>query len=130
MFGRALPILSVSIFFIAAGTFFSLPSAGRYIGSFERTWKGKLESVDSGSSKDSDSDKRTKLRMGKPYLKMAIHGQSVRVYFGETEVKPDLFHAQIYMTNAVVFASSTGNDLDCEWVETWDFALTQKIRKV
>jgi hypothetical protein len=27
------------------------------------------------------------------------------------------------LTNAVVFASSAGEDQDGEWVETWDFAL-------
>jgi hypothetical protein len=30
------------------------------------------------------------------------------------------------MTNAVVFASSDGTDPDGQWVETWDFLLTQK----
>jgi hypothetical protein len=126
MFGRALRILSVSVFLMATGTLFSLPSAGRDVGSFEGTWEGKLEIVDSSWSKDSDPDKRTKAAYGESLFKITIHGQSVRVYFGEAEVKPDLFHAQIYMTNAVVFASGAGNDQDGEWVETWDFALTQK----
>jgi hypothetical protein len=37
-----------------------------------------------------------------------------------------LFQTHIYMTNALVFASSAGADAEGQWVETWDFLLTQK----
>lgn len=30
------------------------------------------------------------------------------------------------MTNAVIFASSAGEDRDGRWVETWNFTLTEK----
>jgi hypothetical protein len=30
------------------------------------------------------------------------------------------------MTNAVVFATDNAEDKDGQWVETWDFAITQK----
>jgi hypothetical protein len=125
MLRRPFRILAVAISMIATGVLSSWPSAGRDAGSFEGTWEGKLEVADSGWNKGSDP-KRTKTAYEESSFKITIHGQNVRVYFGETEIKPDLFHAQIYMTNAVVFASSAGDDRDGKWVETWDFALTQK----
>ncbi len=57
---------------------------------------------------------------------MAIHGQKASVYLGENEVKATSFQTQIYMTNAVVFATDTGYQNGHQWVETWNFSLTQK----
>jgi hypothetical protein len=126
MFLRALRIPSISIIVIATGVLFSWPSAARDVGSLEGTWEGKLEVIDSGCSKDPDCEKRTKAAHEKSLFKITIHGQMASVYLGEAEVKPNLFKARVYMTNAVVFASSAGEDQDGEWVETWNFALTQK----
>ncbi|MBH5391984.1 hypothetical protein [Bradyrhizobium diversitatis] len=47
-------------------------------------------------------------------------------YFGGEEVKPGSFQYQAYMTNAVIFASSAGEDRNGRWVETWNFTLTEK----
>jgi hypothetical protein len=128
MLSRILRISLLSILLIATGILFSSPSAARDIGSFDGTWEGKLEVVDGTSSKDKDSDsyERTKAAYGKSPFKITIHGQRASVCFGETEVKPSLFQAQIHMTNAVVFATDNAEDKDGQWVETWDFAITQK----
>jgi hypothetical protein len=126
MFWKALRIPSFSILVIATGILFSFPSVGRDVGSFEGTWEGKLEVVDSTSKKDPDHYKRTKAAVEDLLFKITIHRQRASVYIGETEAKPTLFQAQIYMTNAVVFATDTGEDQSGQWVETWDFALTQK----
>ena len=42
------------------------------------------------------------------------------------EVKRGEFRVFPYMTNAVVFASDSGNDEEGTWVETWNFTLTLK----
>jgi len=124
MFRKALPTLSFSIFALTAGILFSVPSVGQdVVGSFEGTWEGKLEVVDTKGSRSYD---RTKAAYGESLFAIAIHGQRANVYFGETEVKPTSFQAQTYMTNAVVFATDTGYQSGRQWVETWDFALTQK----
>jgi hypothetical protein len=121
-----MPLLSILL--IATGILVSSPSAARDIGSFDGTWEGKLEVVEgtSKTDKDSDSYERTKVAYGKSPFKITIHGQRASVYFGETEVKPSLFQVQIHMTNAVVFATDNAEDKDGPWVETWDFAITQK----
>ena len=118
----------LSILLIATGILFSSPSAARDVGSFDGTWEGNVEVVDGTSSKDKDSDsyERTKAAYGESPFKITIHGQRASVCFGETEVKPSLFQAQIHMTNAVVFATDNAEDKDGQWVETWDFAITQK----
>ncbi len=123
-----LQIPPLSILVIAAGILFSWPSAARDIGSLDGTWEGKLEVVDGSSNKNKDSDsyERTKAAYGKSLFKMTLQGQRASVYFGETEVKPTSFQAQIYKTNAVVFATDTGEDKDGQWVETWNFTITQK----
>lgn len=128
MFSRILRSPLLSILLIATGILSSWPIAARDIGSFDGTWEGKLEVVDGTSSKDKDADsyERTKAAYGKSAFKLKINAQRARVYFGETEVKPGLFQAQIHMTNAVVFATDNAEDKDGSWVETWDFALTQK----
>lgn len=122
MFWRVFWVPAISIFVIATGIIFSWPSVGRDVGSFEGTWEGKLHVVDSTASKDSDSYKRTKATHEESLFRITIRGQRADVYFGETEIKPSLFQAHTFMTNAVVFASNAGG----QWVETWDFALTQK----
>lgn len=126
MFSRALRIPSFAIVVTTIGFLFSCPSTGREIGSFEGTWEGKLKVVASSLNKDSDAYKRTAARHEESSLKIIIQGKGAKVYFGDTEVKPNLFQANIYLTNAVVFASSVGEDTDGQWVETWDFLLTQK----
>jgi hypothetical protein len=128
MFSRILRSPLLSILLIAAGLLFSRPITARDLGSFDGTWEGKLEVVDGTSNKDKDSDsyERTKAAYEKSPFRLTIHGQRASVYFSETEVKPSLFQAQVYMTNAVVFASDSGEDKDGHWVETWDFAVTQK----
>jgi hypothetical protein len=128
MFSRILQRDFLSILLIATSILFARPIIARDLGSFDGTWQGKLEVVDGTSNKDKDSDsfERTKAAYGKSPFKLTIHGQRATVYFGETEVKPSLFQAHVYMTNAVVFASDSGEDKDGQWVETWDFAVTQK----
>jgi hypothetical protein len=125
VFWRAFQIVSFAIVITVAATLFCCPSTGREIGSFEGTWEGKLKVVAIDLEKDSDSYKRTVARYEQSPFKIIIHGQGANVYFGDTEVKPNLFQAHIYRTNAVVFASSAGADADGRWVETWDFLLTQ-----
>jgi hypothetical protein len=126
MFWRARWIGLIAIFSIGSGVLLLQPSVGQDAGSLDGTWEGKLEVVDSGAPKDSDSDQRIKAAYAKSPFKITIHGQRASVYFGETEVKPGLFRAEVYMTNAVVFASSDGSDQDGRWVETWNFSLTRK----
>jgi len=128
MFWKMLRITLRSILMIATGLSFSFPSVGREVGSLEGTWEGKLEVIDGSSNrnKQSDSFERTKAAYAKSPFRIRFRDQSASVYFGETEVKPGSFHTQIYMTNAVVFATDTGEDNDGQWVETWDFAVTKK----
>ena len=118
----------LSILLIATGVLISWPIAAGDIASFDGTWEGKLEVVDGTSNKDKDSDsyERTKAAYAKSAFKIKINGQRADVYFGETEVKPGLFQARIHMTNAVLFATDNADDKDGPWVETWDFAITQK----
>ena len=115
-----------AIFLLVSAIAFLRPSAGQGPGSLEGTWEGKLEVVYSGSSKDSDSDKRTKAAYAKSPFRISVNGQQASVYFGGEEVKPGLFQTQVYMTNAVIFAWSAGEDQDGRWVETWNFTLTRK----
>jgi hypothetical protein len=126
MFWKALRVPCFSILVFATAILFSFPSAGRDVGSLEGTWEGKLEVVDSTSKEDPDQYKRTKAAVEDLLFKITIHGQRASVHIGETEAKPTLFQAQTYMTNAVVFATDIGEDQTGQWVETWDFALTQK----
>jgi hypothetical protein len=126
MFWKALQIPSFAIVVLAAGILFSCPSIGREIGSFEGAWEGKLKVVASSLDNDSESYKRTVGRYEESPFKIIIQGKGAKVFFGDTEVKPNLFQTNVYMTNAVVFASSAGGDADGPWVETWSFLLTQK----
>jgi hypothetical protein len=126
MVWRAFQIPSFAIMIIATGILFSCPGTAREIGSFEGTWEGKLKVVANDFNKKSDSYERTIARYEESPFKIVIQGQGARVYFGDTEVKPNSFQAHIYMTNAVVFATSAGTDAEGQWVETWDFLLTQK----
>jgi hypothetical protein len=123
MLSRILRVPLLSILLMATGTLSSSPGAARDIGSFDGTWEGKLDVVD---TKGSQSYNRTKAAYGESPFAIAIHGQRASVHFGETEVKPTSFQTQIYMTNAVVFATDTGYQSGHQWVETWNFALTQK----
>jgi hypothetical protein len=116
-----IPLLSILL--IATGILFSWPIAARDIGSFDGTWEGKLDVLD---TKGSQSYNRTKAAYGESPFAIAVHGQRASVHFGETEVKPTSFQTQIYMTNAVVFATDTGYQSGHQWVETWNFTLTQK----
>ncbi|MBH5390901.1 hypothetical protein [Bradyrhizobium diversitatis] len=102
-------------------------TAGQGSSSLEGTWEGKLEVAYSGSSKDPASDERIKAAYAKSPFRIRINQQRASVYFGGEEVKPGLFQYQAYMTNAVIFASSAGEDRDGRWVETWNFTLTEKI---
>ena len=113
----------IAIVLLVSGITFLQPSAGQRPGSLEGTWEGKLDLVD---TKGSSSYNRTKAALEEYPIAIAIHGQVASVYFGETEVMPTKFETQIYMTNAVVFATDTGYQGDHPWVETWNFSLTQK----
>jgi hypothetical protein len=112
-----------AIFLLVSGIAFLQPSAGQRPGSLDGRWEGKLDVVD---TKGSQSFARTKAALGESPISIAIHGQRASVYFGETEVMPTSFETHIYMTNAVVFATDTGYQNGHQWVETWNFALTQK----
>jgi hypothetical protein len=125
MFSKIRRVRLLWFLLMATGILFSRPVAARDIDSFDGTWEGKLEVVD-GTSKKDESFERTKAAYGKSSFKITMHRQRASVYFGEAEAKPGKFRAQIYMTNAVVFASDTGEDNDGRWVETWNFAMTQK----
>ena len=122
---KFLQILSF-IFATIAGISIVEPSIGREMGSLEGTWEGKLKIVGSSLEQDSNSYRQTVARYEETPFKIVINEMHARVYFGNTEIKPTLFRTQIFMTNAVVFASSSGDDADGQWVETWDFVLTLK----
>ena len=132
MFSRVFRIPLLLILLLATAMLFSWPTAARDIGSFDGTWEGRLEVVDGTSRRDKDSEsyERTKAAYGKSAFKLKIDGQRSRVYFGETEVKPGLFQARIHLTNAVVFATDDAEDKHGPWVETLDFAITQKNPEV
>jgi hypothetical protein len=119
MFRLVRPVVWIAILAIS----FLHSTAGQATSPLEGTWRGKLDIVD---TKGSASYDRTKAAIGDTPFTIAIHGQAANVYFGETEVKPTSFQTQIYLTNAVVFASDTGNQGGLRWVETWNFTLTQK----
>jgi hypothetical protein len=123
MLSRTLRIPLLSILLLVTGTLSLSSGAARDIGSFDGRWEGKLNVVD---TKGSLSYNRTNAAYDKSPFAIVIHGQRANVYFGETEVKPTSFQTQIYMTNAVVFATDTGNQNGHQWVETWNFSLTQK----
>jgi len=108
------------------GIAFLHPTAGQGSISLEGTWEGKLEVVYDSSSNDPESDRRVKAAYAKSPFRISIEGQRARVYFGDEEVKPGLFQYQTYMTNAVIFASSAGEDRDGSWVETWNLTVTEK----
>lgn len=107
-----------------------MPAVGREVGSLEGAWEGKLRIVASNLSQDSDSYKRVVAGYEAASFKIIIQGEKAKVFLGDTEVKPGSFQAQIFMTNAVVFASSSGEDADGRWVETWSFVVTLKDPEV
>jgi hypothetical protein len=127
MIWKAIQVRLLAIVLLAAGILFSCPCIAGEIGSFEGTWEGKLKVVTgSNSDQDPESYKRAVAAYEKSSFKIIVQGQAAKIYFGDTEVKPSQFQTNIYMTNAVVFASSSGDDADGLWVETWNFLLTQK----
>jgi len=115
----------IAVLLLASGIAFPNPAAGAGANSLEGMWEGKLEVVYSGASKDPKSIERVKSAYAKAPLKIRINGQQARVYFGEEEVKPGSFQFHAYASNAVIFASSAGDDKDGRWVETWNFTLTE-----
>jgi hypothetical protein len=126
MFRRVRRVVFIAILLLVSGTAFLHPTAGQGSSSLEGTWEGKLEVVYDSSSNDPESDKRVKAAYAKSPFRISINGQRASVYFGDEEVKPGLFQIQAYMTNAVIFASSAGEDHDGRWVETWNFTVTEK----
>ncbi|WP_298259227.1 hypothetical protein [Bradyrhizobium sp.] len=126
MFRRLRRVVFIAILPIVSVMAFLNPAAGQGSGSLEGTWEGRLEFVYVSSSKDPESNKRAKAAYAKSPFRISINGQRVAVYFGDEEVKPGLFQLQAYMTNAVIFASSAGEDHDGRWVETWNFTVTEK----
>jgi hypothetical protein len=126
MFRRVRRVVFIAILPLVSGIAFLHSTAGQGSSPLEGTWEGKLEVVYSGSSKDPESDKRVRAAYAKSPFRISINGQRASVYFGGEEVKPGLFQYQTYMTNAVIFASSAGEDHDGRWVETWNFTLTEK----
>jgi len=125
MFRRVRLVAFIAILPLS-GIAFSHPTAELGSNSLEGTWEGKLEVVYDSSSSDPESDKRVKVAYAKSPFRISINGQRASVYFGDEEVKPGLFQFQAYMTNAVIFASSAGEDRDGRWVETWNFTVTEK----
>jgi hypothetical protein len=125
MFLKAFRTASFAILAIATTAWPSTPGAARDIGSFEGAWEGRLKVV-AGTNEDSDSYKRAKARYEESPFKIIVREQRASVYFGDREVKPASFQTRIHMSNAVVFASDTGEDQDGRWVETWNFTLTRK----
>lgn len=112
---------------IATGIAFLQSSAGQDVGSFDGTWEGKLRVVESTSNKDDPASlDRVNAAYSRSSVRVIIHGQQVRVYFGDREVKPGAFQIHIYLTNAVVFAQSKGEDQTGRWVETWNFSFTER----
>jgi hypothetical protein len=126
MFRQVCRVVFIAILAFVSGIAFLHPTVGQGSSQLEGTWQGKLEVVYSGASKDPESDERVRAAYAKSPFKISINGQVARVYFGGLEVKPDLFQFQPYVTNAVIFASSAGEDNDGKWVETWNFTLTEK----
>lgn len=126
MLREARRIAFIALFSLVLGIAFLRPAAAHDPSSLQGTWEGKLEVVYSGPSKNPESDKRVRAAYAKSPFRISINGQRASVYFGEEEIKPGLFRTQAYMTNAVIFASSAGEDQDGRWVETWNFTLTEK----
>lgn len=126
MFRRVRRVVFIAILSLGSGIAFLHSAAGLGGSSLEGTWEGKLEVVYSSASKDPDAVERVKSAYAKAPLRIRINGQQARVYFGGEEVKPGSFQFQAYASNAVVFASSAGEDRDGRWVETWNFTLTEK----
>lgn len=62
--------------------------------------------------------------------RITIQGSAVRVYVqhpqGMIEAKPVAFHIERVMTNAIIYATDSGQDNEGTWVETWVFAMTQE----
>lgn len=116
----------IAILPLVSGIAFLHSAAGQGSRSLEGTWEGKLEVVYDSSSNDPESDQRVKAAYAKSPFRISINGQRASVHFGDEEVKPGLFQSQAYMTNAVVFASSAGEDHDGRWIETWNFTVTEK----
>jgi hypothetical protein len=123
MFRRVRRFVFISILPIVSVIAFLHSTAGQGSSPLEGTWEGKLDVVDTKGSLSYD---RTNAAYRETPFAIAIHGQKASVYLGEKEVKPTSFQTQIYMTNAVVFATDTGYQNGHQWVETWNFALTQK----
>jgi hypothetical protein len=127
MFWKALQNPVFAIVVVAAGILFSCQCIAGEIGSFEGTWEGKLKVVaGSGSDQDPESYRRTVAAYDKSPFKITIQEKGAKVFVGDTEIKPNLFQTHAYMTNAVLYASSSGEDADGRWVETWNLLLTQK----
>lgn len=129
MFRRVPRAVFIAILPLVLGIAFLHPTAGQSSNSLDGTWEGKLEVVYDSSSNDPESDKRVKAAYAKSPFRISIDGQRAGVYFGDEEVKPGLFQSQAYMSNAVIFASSAGEDRDGRWLETWNFTVTEKNSK-
>jgi hypothetical protein len=129
MSGQVRRVAFIALLAFMSGIISLRSAAGQSRSPFEGKWQGNLEVVYSSASKDPQSVERVKAAYAKAPLKIHINGQQVRVYFGGEEVKPGLFQLQAYQANAVIFASSAGDDRDGRWVETWNFTLTEKSPK-
>jgi len=99
----------------------ALPAHAQNFGPLDGTWEGRLVSIDGpGLSK-----------INSFVVRVVIDGTSARVFLlpasGKVEeVMPGAFQVARLKSNAVVIALGSGTDEDGTWVETWDFALTQK----
>jgi hypothetical protein len=126
MLRRTRRLVFIAFFPLVSGIAFLQPTTAQSSRSLAGTWEGKLEVLYDSSSNDPESDKRVKAAYTKSPFRISINGQQASVYFGDEEVKPGSFQSQSYMTNAVIFASSAGEDRDGRWVETWNFTVTEK----
>jgi TonB family protein len=61
--------------------------------------------------------------------RLTVQGPIVHVYVVRPqdvkEIKPGKFHIDLFMTNAIIYATESGKDHEGTWVETWVFTLTQ-----
>jgi hypothetical protein len=90
-------------------------------GGIDGIWQGTLKVVATSNPEASADFEKFPCRL-------EIERGAVRVYFRSKEVKPDLFKIETHKTNAVIWATDSGQDSDGTWVETWAVAITEKDR--
>ncbi|MBR1201042.1 hypothetical protein JQ574_34110 [Bradyrhizobium sp. AUGA SZCCT0158] len=91
---------------------------------YEGTWEGELQYQKGGGLYNPD--------WPPDVWRLTIKDNAARVFIKRDaaedfkESKPGKYKMEIYMTNVLIFAITSGGDEDGVWVETQTFVLTQK----